>query len=167
MPTLLERLFNITEDQSEIYSLLRATPIFQQLSLMELKRIESILHERVYNASEIVFEQGEEGLGLYVIRSGHVRVSRLQKGRDVEIARLSRGSFFGELALLDGSPRAAQAQAVEKTELIGFFRPELLQLFETHPAIAAKVSFELAKWIGHRLRETLQRTTQITTVHVP
>ncbi len=165
MATLLEKLLFVSDDESEVYALLRATPLFQQLSLRELRQIESILHERNYVPDEIIFEQGEEGLGLYVVRSGRVRVSALENGREREIATLGRGQFFGELALLDGSPRSAQARAVEPSELIGFFRPDLQKLCDTNPRIAAKFSVELARWIGKRLRETIQNGQRATTVH--
>ena len=166
MSTFLEKLFFASDDQSELYALLRATPLFQQLSFRELRQIESILHERAYVPNEIIFEQGEEGLGLYVVRSGRVGVSVLENGREREIATLGRGQFFGELALLDGSPRSAQARALEQTELIGFFRPDLQKLCDTNPGIAAKFSVELARWIGKRLRETIQNNQRPTSVHV-
>ncbi|MBV9463474.1 MAG: cyclic nucleotide-binding domain-containing protein [Verrucomicrobiae bacterium] len=166
MATFLDQFFHATQDEGEIFSLLRATPVFHPLNLKELRRIESIVHSRTYQPEEIIFEQGEEGLGFYVVRSGQIRISRLHEGRQKEVAVVTRGGFFGELALLDGAPRSAQAQAVEKTELIGFFRPDLIQLFETNPAIAAKVSFELAKWIGRRLRETLMHPVRSEAAHV-
>jgi CRP/FNR family transcriptional regulator, cyclic AMP receptor protein len=165
MATFFEKMFFVTDDESEVYALLRATPLFQQLSFRELRQIESILHERSYMPNEIIFEQGEEGLGLYVVRSGRVSVSSVENGRERELAALNRGQFFGELALLDGSPRSAQARAVEQTELIGFFRPDLQKLLDTNPKIAAKFSVELARWIGKRLRETIQSDQRITTVH--
>jgi CRP-like cAMP-binding protein len=166
MSTFIEKLFFVSEDESEIYSLLRATPLFQALSFRELRRIESILHQRRFMPNEIVFEQGEEGLGLYVVRSGKVRVSRQENGKEQEIATLGRGQFFGELALLDGAPRSANARAVEPTELIGFFRPDLNKLYETNPRIAAKVAMELARWIGRRLRDTIQSTNRGTNVQL-
>jgi len=166
MSTFLEKIFFVSDDQSELHALLRATPLFQQLSFRELRQIESILHERNYVPNEIIFEEGEEGLGLYVVRSGKVSVSARENGRDREIATLGRGQFFGELALLDGSPRSAQARALEQTELIGFFRPDLQKLCDTNPRIAAKFSVELARWIGKRLRETIQNNQRVTTVHV-
>ena len=165
MSTFLEKLFFVSDDESEVYALLRATPLFQHLSFRELRQIESILHERDYVPNEIIFEQGEEGLGLYVVRSGRIRVSAVENGREREIAVLGRGQFFGELALLDGSPRSAQARAVEQAQLIGFFRPDLEKLLETNPRIAAKFSVELARWIGKRLRESIQNNQRITTVH--
>jgi CRP-like cAMP-binding protein len=165
MSTFLEKLLFVSDDDSELYALLRATPLFQQLSFRELRQMESILHERSYLPNEIVFEQGEEGLGLYVVRSGRIRVTATENGREREIAVLGRGQFFGELALLDGSPRSAQARATEQAELVGFFRPDLEKLCDTSPKIAAKFYVELSRWIGKRLRETIQNGQRITTVH--
>jgi len=100
-----------------------------------------------------------------VVRNGKVRVTRRENGSQIEIATLGRGQFFGELALLDGAPRAAEARAAEPTELIGFFRPDLIKLYDTNPRIAAKVSMELARWIGRRLRETIEHAEPTSKIH--
>jgi CRP/FNR family cyclic AMP-dependent transcriptional regulator len=64
-----------------------------------------------------------------------------------------RGHSFGELAPLDGAPRVGTAVAMEESCLIGFFRPEFLEVLETHGRIGAKISLALARLTGARLRK--------------
>ena len=72
---------------------------------------------------------------------------------DQQVAELGPGSFFGDLALLDNSPRNAQARAVDSCEMAVFFRADFLGLLETDAVIGYKISLALARHIGLRLRE--------------
>ena len=67
---------------------------------------------------------------------------------------LKNGEFFGELALLDESPRSATATAGEKTQILGFFRPDFLNLLSTEPKLGAKVLLKLSQILAMRLRTT-------------
>jgi CRP-like cAMP-binding protein len=69
------------------------------------------------------------------------------------VVELGPGSFFGDLALLDNSPRNAQARAIEPCEMAVFFRADFLGLMETDAVIGYKISLALARHIGQRLRE--------------
>jgi CRP/FNR family cyclic AMP-dependent transcriptional regulator len=92
---------------------------------------------------------------MYIILNGRVRIFRREGDTEHEIALLGPGAYFGELALLDGAPRTANAVAVENSCLVGFFRPEFLEILETHGRIGAKISLALARITGTRLRKTL------------
>ena len=84
-----------------------------------------------------------------------------RQGRPIDgiIAELSAGQFFGELALLDDAPRMAQVRAAEDCTLAVFFREDFLGLLQTHAGIASKISLQLARHIGQRLREAVHRYT--------
>jgi CRP-like cAMP-binding protein len=69
-----------------------------------------------------------------------------------ELATLRNGEFFGELALLDESPRSATAVAKEPSNIIGLFRPDLFELLERKPRVGNKFLFQLALIIGDRLK---------------
>src|SRR5271170_6822317 len=79
--------------------------LFRTLTRRELGLIELILHERTYLAEEVIFEEGEQGLGMYIILEGSVKVIRRGGIRSMlgkqEIATLGPGESFGELALLN------------------------------------------------------------------
>ena len=147
-------LFNKDEDSPRIRQL-RALSLFSTLSPRELKTVDGLLHERSFLKDEVIFDQGEEGQALYIIESGKVLICRQGQSADGRIAELSVGRLFGELALLDNAPRAAQARAAENCTLAVLFRADFLGLLETHAVIASKISLQLARHIGQRLRETV------------
>jgi len=136
--------------------LLQKVPLFAELTGSELREFVRIAHARTYRPGEVIFFEGEPGVGMYVIRNGEVEIRKAGADSDEELllARLKDGDFFGELALLDDSPRSASAVAVTPTELIGIFRPDLLGLFERKPRLGNKVLLKLADMIGQRLKAT-------------
>jgi len=147
-------LFSKDEDSPRIRQL-RALSLFSTLSPRELKTVDGLLHERSYLKDEVIFDQGEEGQALYIIESGKVLICRQGQPTGGKIAELGEGRLFGELALLDNSPRAAQARASENCRLAVLFRADFLGLLETHAVIASKIALQLARHIGQRLRETV------------
>lgn len=147
-------LFSKDEDSPRLKQL-RALSLFSTLSPRELKTVDGLLHERSFLQDEVIFDQGEEGQALYIIESGKVLICRQGMPTGGKIAELGPGRLFGELALLDNSPRAAQARAAENCTLAVLFRADFLGLLETHAVIASKISLQLARHIGQRLRETV------------
>lgn len=140
---------------------LQSTPLFQSLKPLEMKFVDGLMHERRYLPDEIVFDEGEEGQALYLIMSGRVQISRVaDNGRQV-FNELGAGSFFGDLALLDNSPRSAQVRALDACELAVFFRDDFLALMETDAVIGYKISLALARHIGQRLRDWLDGQVQL------
>jgi CRP-like cAMP-binding protein len=138
---------------------LKALALFADLSVRELKIVQGMLHDREYLAGEVIFDEGEQGYALYIVRTGRVLICR--QGRpEHPIAELGPGSFFGELALLDSVPRAAQARALESCRLAVFFGSDFLSLLDTEAKLSNKILFQFARHLGHRLRGTVtgQRT---------
>ena len=139
---------------------LKNSALFSSLTALELRIVDGLMHERRYLGEEIVFDQGEEGQALYLITSGRVAISR-SNGKDSEVvAELGPGSVFGDLALLDDSPRNAQARAMENCQLAVFFRADFLSLMETDAIIGYKISLALARLIGQRLRDWMSGSPQ-------
>ncbi len=130
---------------------LKTVPIFSDLTKRELKYLERILHKRTYRADEVVFRENEPGVGMYIIVNGKVNIL-LGKEHKL-LALLSKGDFFGEMALLLESPRTATAQATEATELMGFFQPDLFHLLETRPKTGNKILHRLAQMLAERLKQ--------------
>jgi CRP-like cAMP-binding protein len=137
------------------FQVLKAMPLFSKLSTQEFVVLTQIVHERTYLTDEVVFEEGDEGLGMYVVLEGKVSIHRKAIVGRKEIASIPPGAYFGELALLDGSPRSATATAVEPTRLLFFFRPEFLDILETHGRLGAKLSLEIARHTADRLRNSV------------
>lgn len=136
---------------------LRGITLFAGLNSSELRTLNGLLHERHYIKGEIVFDEGEEGQAIYFLMQGEVLICRQGRPQDGAIAELSSGQFFGELALLDNSPRMAQVRAASDCTLAVLFREDFLGLLETHAKIASKISLQLSRHIGSRLREAIHR----------
>ena len=80
---------------------------------------------------EIIFYERQPGAGMYIIKKGLIKLTKTVNEEKVKISELRDGEFFGEMSLLDDYPRSAEATAVEKTEALGIFRPDLFDLIET------------------------------------
>ena len=134
--------------------LLKSLSLLADLSDRELGIINALMHDRSYLKGEIIFDQGDQGQALYVIQSGRVAIV-LQDDPGTPLAILEPGQFFGELALLDDSPRMAQARAEEDCVLSVLFRGEFTGLLETHAVIATRIAVRLARELGVRLRHAM------------
>ncbi|MGB4468054.1 MAG: cyclic nucleotide-binding domain-containing protein [Azovibrio sp.] len=112
------------------------------------------MHARHYQAGEVIFDEGEEGQALYILMSGQVGICR-QGAENTPLAMLGPGDFFGEMAILDGAPRMAQARARSPVEVLVLFRGDFLNLMDDHARIASHIALELARQLGDRLRRTV------------
>jgi len=130
---------------------LRKLALFVDLSAREMKIVNGFMHERNYLHGEVIFDEGDDGQAIYFVLDGEVLICP-QGQLDNPIARLGRGNFFGELALLDDAPRSAQARAAENCTLAVFFRGDFLGLMQSHALIASKIALQLARHLGVRLR---------------
>lgn len=121
-----------------------------------------MIHHRNYQAHETIFNQGDIGVGFYIIQSGSVDIyveSLSKSGHQQKdlIHTLEPGHFFGELALVEENEiRTATAVARVNTKLIGFFRPDLLEVINRSPITGARLSLRLAETLGRRLKESLK-----------
>ncbi len=131
----------------------RQLGLFATLKPRELRVINDLLQERRYLKDEIIFDEGEEGQTLYIVLSGRVLICRQGEPETGRIAEVPAGVLFGELALLDGAPRAAQARAAEDSVLASLSRADFKNLIETNAVIASKIAFQLAWELGQKLRE--------------
>lgn len=143
------------EAHSETATALRNVPVFADFSKRELREVERIVHHRDFKAGEIIFRQGDPGLGMYIIIQGDVQiVNNENPDNPIIYSELTDGDFFGDLALVDDASRSATALSSGETRLISFFRPELQDIITRFPAIGNKVLMNLAKVIASRLRKT-------------
>lgn len=108
-----------------------------------------------YGKSEIIFEEGSTGSEMYLIHRGKVMLSvRQNETERVPLVVLNPGDFFGEMALVDDSPRSASASAVEDdTDLIVIDRPRFLFMVRQQPEFALSLMHTLCR----RLREMDKR----------
>lgn len=154
-------LFKPKAAKSELEEVLHLMPPFQDLSSTHIRNITSMMHNRVYLPGEMIFHQGDPGSGLYIIINGQVVIKQEEEKNCWELAKLNRGDFFGELALLDNEVRSASAYALEDTQLAVIFKPDLDSFISTYPKEGSKVLKGIAQIIAIRLRNLNQDYFQL------
>jgi len=128
--------------------------LFAALSDAELDRVVSHMHHRRYAPNELIFRKGDPGSSMMAIGKGRVKISSTSaEGRTVVLNILGRGEIFGEIALLDGGQRTADATAIEATELHVLDSRDFIPLLQRHPEICIK----LLKIFCARLRSTSEQ----------
>ena len=147
------------EEETATCKLLKKVPIFQELSGRELHKIEEMLYgPRDWRAREAIVNQGDPGMGMYIVVSGQVQVAQMgDDGVEKQLATLTSGDFFGEQALVDESPRPASAYAVRPCSLLVFCRPDVLELIESNIPLALKIVEGLAQAISADVLELIER----------
>ena len=135
-----------------------ATAIFRDCSRQELEILKLYLHERHYLAGEIVFDEGEEGEGVYIVLSGKFIATRKGMLKRKKIGEILPGECFGEIALLEATPRLATVVAEESSVVLAMFRPELERLAEARPRLGFKLAMQVARLIAVRLRRMVEGT---------
>ncbi len=155
-------VFKKKSEMSDTMRVLAKVPIFSDLDEKELVEIEKIVYRRQYKKGEPIFRMGDPGLGMYIIVEGTVEIlEELENEEQKHLADLGEGAFFGDLALLDEAPRSASAISKVDCDIIGFFRPDLVDLLYRKPQQGIKILWALARVIGERLRRTNEQLTNL------
>ena len=102
-----------------------------------------------FKDGEIIVREGDQANDMFVIRSGNVEIFKTVGGHDVRLAVLDRGSFFGEMSVLEGQPRSATARAMGDTSLLVLRAGSLLLQIRRNPTFA----FEMLQQMSRRIRE--------------
>jgi uncharacterized membrane protein len=131
--------------------LLRSIPMFEGLGLDDLDALARDLEERSFRAGEIVFDQGDTGTEMYIVADGHVNIHLPgEASRRVSLKDITRGEYFGELALFDDKPRSASALATTDARLLQLSREMLSSYLERRP----RAAMAILRTMAERLRET-------------
>jgi CRP/FNR family transcriptional regulator, cyclic AMP receptor protein len=131
---------------------LRGMSLFKELNARELREVDELLHERNYQKDEIVFDEGDVGLGLFIVVSGRVKVVSSHTPLQQLAPEFCCGDFFGEMSLFDEEPRMARVIATEPALVAALFRTEFFSLLERNRSIGAKILFELSRTVVRRSR---------------
>jgi len=130
---------------------LSRVPLFASSNPAHLSEIAHRLTTRNYRRSEVIFHQDDPGSALHVIKSGQVKINTISpEGEEAILAILTDGDFFGELSLLDGKPRSANAVAMEATQTLALQRQDFLDILGKHREMVGDILVSLAD----RLRNT-------------
>jgi len=133
---------------------LKTVPFFDRLSNRQLKTVSDIMFERSYDTDESIFEEGQPGAALFLILDGKIAIEIYRETSTTRLAVLESGAFFGEMALLDDTPRSANARALEPTQTLALYRNDLNDLAHRDAKTACQIFRSLAGTIGDRLRLT-------------
>ena len=138
---------------------LKNIPIFSSLSEMHLEELSKIMLEKTYRKNQVIFDQGDPGNSLIVIKSGLVKISLVDSNNhEFIIKTFSVNDFFGEMSLLDGGSRSATATAVEDTQALIIFRENFISLIQKTPSMTLGMLTELSS----RLRTTTENISNLT-----
>ena len=122
---------------SELREFLANIQLWRGLPQDQLDALAKIAIAKTYPKGEIIFEDGDEGRGFFVVRSGRVKVYKLSTdGKEQILHFFGDGEHFAEVPAFDGQCFPASAATVEKSELLFFPRTDFLALLEQHPTLA-------------------------------
>ncbi|MEZ5842582.1 MAG: Crp/Fnr family transcriptional regulator [Hyphomicrobiaceae bacterium] len=137
-------------DREELVRVLGEVAAFEGLPTMTLKAVAGEMRPAGFTAGQSIFSRGDTGQELYVVLKGRVRLSVLTlEGRELSFTHATEGQMFGEIAMLDGGPRTADATAVNAVEAASLGQPQLRRLMAADPELA----MALIRCLCGRLRE--------------
>jgi CRP-like cAMP-binding protein len=142
---------------SDLATFLGKSVVFNGLDLEDLRRLAAIGREVILPESSVLFEQGEESDGLYIVVSGIIRIYLTAgDGREATISLLEEGEMIGEIALLDGLPRSAGAAALTDAKLIFIPHKLFSDLLDNSPKLSRQIMLMLCE----RLRAANRQVEQ-------
>lgn len=138
-----------TEQESASLAVLKGVSIFSGLSEQEFAFLTSHLLQRKYAVGELIFGEGDPCAGLYVVKSGNVRIFKSSAGGREQVLSIDGpGSSIAELPVFDGGNYPASATAVDDATLLFVSKQDFQALCVAHPQVALKV----LRVVGARLR---------------
>jgi CRP/FNR family transcriptional regulator, cyclic AMP receptor protein len=145
-------------------ALLRNHSLFGQLPPAAIEHLGSYMKRRKLPRGSTIFEKDDPGTGMMGIVSGSVKISvPSADGRDVVLNIMHEGDIFGEIALLDGHPRTADATAMTDCELMVIERRDFIPFLRSQPELA----IEIIKTLCLRLRRTTDQVQELTFLNLP
>jgi uncharacterized membrane protein len=130
---------------------LRSVPLFASLDDQAATELRNLLSDRIVPQNTRLFKQGDKGDAMYLIERGRVRISiRDDDEQELTLAELAQGDFFGEMSLIDGRQRSADARVIEDARLAILSRDAFLSFVRTNPDVA----LEMLRALTDRLRRT-------------
>src|SRR6202171_2578695 len=139
--------------------ILKMNPMFADLGVDELQRISGLCHTQQLAVGGVLFQKGDSGDALYGVRRGQIRIDTgASDGSRLTLNFMGPGDLFGEVAVLDGQSRTADATAGEPTELFVLRRGDFLAPLGREPRVAGKLIPPLCpgiRWQSERMEESM------------
>jgi CRP/FNR family cyclic AMP-dependent transcriptional regulator len=144
-------------------ALFRKLSLFAELDDRELASIAGVAKTRRYAKDDVIFHADESGDAFFIIREGKVKVTMTSpEGKEIILAMMGPGDFFGEMALLDDAPRSATVVALEPLEVVTIWRGDFLEILRENFSITQKILAELSR----RVRKMSERAESLATMDV-
>jgi len=148
----------------KIINILSEAPIFKGLSEESLVQLRSIAKDKFYKKGTVVFSEGDEGDGFYVVADGRVKIFKMSsEGKEHILHIYGPGNPFGEVPVFSGQKLPANAQTLVKSHLLFFPRQSFVDLISTNPSLAMNMLAVLSK----RLREFTVQIENLSLKEVP
>jgi CRP/FNR family transcriptional regulator, cyclic AMP receptor protein len=145
-----------------VQDILRHCRMFELLDDGEIDRIGELVEEHHFHRGDYVCREGAWGDSMYIIGSGEVKITKkLDVEHTWDITSLRHGDFFGEVALIDGSPRTATAVALTATTVLEIYGREFKVLLSRGDALSQKMLESLLRTLINRMRATDELVTHI------
>jgi CRP/FNR family cyclic AMP-dependent transcriptional regulator len=149
---------------------LKRCPLFEHLSPDECRRLEARTRARTFPKKAVIYFPDQPGESVLLLARGRVKILSLTPGgRETIVAFVEPGELFGELAVLDASPRSEYAEAVEESLTLAIPRDELVALMARRPDVALAITKLIGlrrRRVETRLKNLLFRTTRERTAAV-
>ncbi len=150
---------NTKSKQAEFAVILKMNPMFADLGADESQRLAGLCHTRQLATGEVLFQKGDPGDALFGVRRGQIRIETgASDGARLTLNFMGSGDLFGEVAVLDGQDRTADATAGEPTELFVLRREDFLGFLEREPKVAVRLIALLCqriRWQSERMEESV------------
>jgi CRP/FNR family cyclic AMP-dependent transcriptional regulator len=143
-----------------VSAMLKKTTLFGDLALNERLALASAMRRGDVPKETFVFRAGDPGRSFFLVVAGRIKISLSRQGREIVLAELGPGDYFGELSLIDGRPRSADASAAVRSEVLELPQDAFFKLLDENGTVARKLLVELCR----RLREADKQISTLATV---
>ena len=153
-----------TTGAADKLALLSSHSLFGQLPPAAIEHLGSYVKRRTLTRGTSIFAKGDPGTGLMGVLAGSVKISvPSADGRDIVLAIFHEGDIFGEIALLDGHPRTADATAMTDCELMVIERRDFIPFLRSQPDL----TIQIIETLCSRLRRTTEQVQDVTFLNLP
>jgi signal transduction histidine kinase len=140
--------------------ILKKIDFFKSLKNRDLEKISSFFHEALYRKDEVIFKEGEPGDSFYILKDGRVGITiRLNEdtNAEAELRVFEPHEYFGEMSLIDNSPRSATARAITDSVLFRIMKDDFIKVSLNYPGIITS----LIRTMSDRIRATNEQFAHV------
>lgn len=132
-------------EKLSILPILQKIPLFAQLNEADHQEIIDHITLEYFPANKVIFNEGDPGDKMYIIKRGLAKVFKTQQMEEKELAILGENDFFGEMALISENPRMASVKTLEEAEMFTLSKQDFIKLCSTNQNLASIINDEFIK----------------------